>query len=220
MPNSLAQTKTPTPSILPSISPTASADDKDVQALKEKIANKVSEIRKKDNKAFSGDVIDNKDNLITIKTEDGSDYQVRVDDTLTKYYQIAGSQKKEIKIDDIKKGNYIIITGVLTDKIIDANLILIDEQYLILSGKISEVINETYSLKVITADKDTYTLDIETYTKQQIINIKTLEIEQIGFSKIKEGDTIHFVVKAEADNKDNKYSAQKILIIPQEYFIK
>ncbi|MDO9027431.1 MAG: hypothetical protein Q7U68_01010, partial [Candidatus Roizmanbacteria bacterium] len=64
-------------------------------------------------------------------------------------------------------------------------------------------------------------------TKQFIVNIKTLEIERVGFSKIKEGDTVHFVVKKTgnplrqlADGGNNNYSAIKILIIPQEYFIK
>jgi len=70
------------------------------------------------------------------------------------------------------------------------------------------------------ADKTVYTLSIETSTKQQIVNIKTLETERIGFSKIKEGDSIHFVVKVNGDEKNNEYSTEKILIVPQEYFMK
>ena len=37
---------------------------------------------------------------------------------------------------------------------------------------------------------------------------------------IKEGDTIHFVVKKTGTEKNNTYTAVKILIIPQEYFMK
>ncbi|EKE14431.1 MAG: hypothetical protein ACD_12C00509G0001 [uncultured bacterium] len=53
-----------------------------------------------------------------------------------------------------------------------------------------------------------------------MINIKTLLKETIGFSKLKEGDTVHFVVKKTGTEKNNEYSAYKILVIPQEYFIK
>ena len=45
-------------------------------------------------------------------------------------------------------------------------------------------------------------------------------MERIGFSKIKEGDSVHFVFKISGDEKNNEYSADKILVIPQEYFIK
>jgi hypothetical protein len=46
-------------------------------------------------------------------------------------------------------------------------------------------------------------------------------MEKSGFSKIKEGDTVHFVVKKTGEEKElNRYSAQKILVIPQEFFIK
>lgn len=53
-----------------------------------------------------------------------------------------------------------------------------------------------------------------------MVNIKTLDLERVGFSKVKEGDTVHFVVKKTGEEKNNSYSAIKILIIPQEYFIK
>lgn len=199
---------------------TPSAEDKEIKALKEKIATKVAQLRQKDNKAVSGVITDIVANTIFIKTDDEKDFEIKLDDALTKYYQLIANQRKEIKQEDIKKGAYIIVTGVINEKSVNANSVYLDEHYLVKSGKISEVNKENFSLKVITSDKDTYTLDIETSTKQQIINIKTLEIERVGFSKIKEGDTIHFVVKKTGEEKDNQYSAQKILIIPQEYFLK
>jgi len=195
-------------------------EEKQLQQLKDKIATKVAQLREKNNKAIAGIVTEIKDNSIKLKTDD-ADIDVKLDDTITKYYQINGSQRKEIKFQDIDKGQYVIISGVVGDRRVDANSIYIDEQYLVRSGKITEVNKDDYYLTVNTVDKDNYTLDIETFTKKQILNIKTLELETVSFSKIKEGDTIHFVVKAINEEKEaNRYPAIKILIIPQEYFIK
>ncbi|KKQ64649.1 MAG: hypothetical protein US86_C0018G0001, partial [Candidatus Daviesbacteria bacterium GW2011_GWA2_38_24] len=216
--NALAQTKTLLPSPEASASPTTVVD-RDIQQLKDKIANKVLEIRKKNNKAVSGFVISNDGNTMKINNN-GEENQIKFDDTLTKYFKITGAQKKEIKVDDIKKNDYAIVSGVVTDNIITANVVLIDENFLVDSGKITEINKDSYNVKVLTSDKDTYSLDFETNTKQFIINIKTLDLEKAGFSKIKEGDTVHFVVKKTGGEKNNNYSAVKILIIPQEYFIK
>lgn len=208
-----------TPSISASSSPTVV--DKDIQLLKDKIANKVSEIRKQNNKAVSGFVLNIDGNTMKLSNNGGGEVnQVKFDDTLTKVFRVLGTTKKEIKIDDIAKNDYTIVSGVVADNIITANVILIDENFLVDSGKITEINKETYNIKVLTSDKNTYSLDIETGTKQYMVNIKTLLRETIGFSKLKEGDTVHFVVKKTFSDKNNNYSAVKILIIPQEYFIK
>jgi len=207
-----------TPSTSASSSPTVTID-KDIQQLKDKIANKVSEIRKKNNKAISGFVLSNDGNKMKINNN-GEENQVKFDDTLTKYFKITGAQKKEIKANDIAKNDYAIVSGIVADNIITANVVLIDENFLVDSGKITEINKDNYNIKVLTSDKNTYSLDFETNTKQFMVNIKTLDLERVGFSKVKEGDTVHFVVKKTGEEKNNSYSAIKILIIPQEYFIK
>src|SRR3989344_1389186 len=216
--NALAQTKTLLPSPEASASPTVVVD-KDIQQLKDKIANKVSEIRKKNNKAVSGFVLNIDENTMKL-SNNGEVNQVKFDDTLTKVFRVLGTTKKEIKTNDIAKNDYAIVSGVVANNVITANVVLIDENFLVDSGKITEVSKETYNIKVLVSDKNTYSLDIETSTKQYMVNIKTLLIETIGFSKLKEGDTVHFVVKKTGEEKNNNYSAIKILIIPQEYFIK
>lgn len=214
-----AQTKTLTPSETASSSPTVVVD-KDIQLLKDKIANKVSEIRKQNNKAVSGFVLNIDGNTMKLNNN-GEVNQVKFDDTLTKVFKVLGTTKKEIKTDDIAKNDYAIVSGVVADNIITANVVLIDENFLVDSGKITEINKDSYNIKVLTSDKNTYSLDIETGTKQYMVNIKTLLKETIGFSKLKEGDTVHFVVKKTGDppagGKNNNYSAIKILIIPQEY---
>lgn len=200
---------------------TSSAETKEIKDLKDKIATKVAELQKKDQKAIAGSVLSNKDGLVMLKANDDAEYEVKIDDTLTKIYQISGAQKKEVKFSDVKKDSYIIVTGPLIDKTVTANFIYLDEQFIVGAGKITEVNSDDFYFKVTTTEKDNYTLDIETTTTTQMLNIKTLTPEKIGFSKIKEGDTVHFVVR-EAGQKEepNRYSAFKILIVPQEYFMK
>ncbi len=214
-----------TPSETASSSPTV-VIDKDIQQLKEKIANKVSEIRKQNNKAISGFVVSIDGNKMQIKNDE-EENQVKFDDTLTKYFKINGVQKKEIKSEDVKKNDYAIISGVVADSVITANVVLIDENFLIDSGRVIEINKDSFNIEVLTNDKNTYSLDFESDTKQSMLNIKSLELEKAGFGKIKEGDTLHFVVKKTgnplrqlADGGNNNYSAIKVLIIPQEYFIK
>lgn len=206
-----------TPTKEASASPTTV--DKDIQQLKDKIANKVSEIRKQNNRAISGFVSNIDGDSMKLSTV-GEVNQVKFDDSLTKVFKVLGTTKKEIKKEDVSNNDYVIASGVVADNIITANVVLIDENFVADSGKITEINKENYNIKVLTTDKSTYSLDIETSTKQYMINIKTLLSETIGFSKLKEGDTVHFVVKKTGLEKDNNYSATKILIVPQEYFIK
>jgi len=214
----VGQTITLTPTITPKITTT---EENAIQDLKEKVANKVAEIRKKNNKAIAGRVTDRSESTVKIKNSEQNDFNIKFQDSgLTKYYQITGAQQKEISSEDIKKDDYVIATGVINNKTITANSVFTDKQFLAGDGKISEVKADDYTIKVMVADKTVYTLSIETSTKQQIVNIKTLETERIGFSKIKEGDSIHFVVKVNGDEKNNEYSTEKILIVPQEYFMK
>jgi hypothetical protein len=192
---------------------------KEVEILKEKIASKVAELRRQNFQAFSGKMVEIKKGEIEIKDYNDEKKKVFTDDLLTKYYLIKDNQKKEINFSDLKKDDYIIVSGILTDKGISANMIFVDEKYLVDFGKIVEKDKNEYWLKVVTLTNETISLDIEAFTKQWLLNIKSLEIERTGFSKIKEGDMIHFVAK-DKKNENNRLSAQKIVIIPQEYFLK
>lgn len=201
--------------------PTKSQQDQDIESLKEKIATKVAELRQKNNKAVSGTIRENSETKLILQTSDEVEYQIILDPDLTKFYQITGARKKEVKLKDFKKGSYITATGVINDKTIEANSVYLDTAFLVGSGKVIETNKEDFYFRLITTNKENYTLDFETTTKLQIVNIKSLELEKVGFSKIKEGDTIHFVVGKTGEEKEvNRYSAQKILVIPQEYFIK
>ncbi|MEN9328167.1 MAG: hypothetical protein RI947_975 [Candidatus Parcubacteria bacterium] len=225
----VAQTKTLTPTVATSptvpattktASPSAGVMEKEAETIKEKVENTVAKMRQKDRKAVAGVIITVKTASLTLKTSDDVDYEVKRDETLTKVY-LVGTNKKEIKYADLKKGSFVIVTGPLLDKSIDANTIYQDEQFVVKSGKITEVNKDDYYIKIITPTKDTYTLDIENKTLMSMMDIKSLETAKVGFSKLKEGDIVDFVAKKTGTEQEvNRFSAEKLLIIPQEYFLK
>jgi len=196
-----------------------SSSEKEVEILKEKIASKVAQLRQENNQAVSGKIINLSENQIEIKDKDDKKVLIKLDPTLTKYYRIKNNQKKEINFSDLEKNNYVVVSGITTDKGINANLIFVDEKYLLEFGRVIEINKDSYWLKINTITNENIILDIETYTKQLMLNIKDLQLEKTGFSKIKEGDMINFVAKDEK-NENNHFSAQKIIVIPQEYFLK
>lgn len=200
----------------------AGRKSKEVEQLKEKIAQKVANIVKKDTKAYAGYVQEIKGKIIKIKgTGDTVVTQIETDDVLTKYFQIGTVEKKDADFKDIEKGDYIIISGPRDAEKVNANTIYIDTPYSVGSGKITEVDSAANTIRVVTLDRADLILDIETTTTLQIMDSKTLELGKLGFSKIKIGDTVHFAFKrSETPNKDKKYTAGKIVLIPQEFFEK
>lgn len=204
-------------------SPSGSIDEKNVKLLREKIATKVEQMRKKDQRAYAGKIEKIDDTSVTILALEGADdkkYTIKIDETLTTMYRIVGSTKKEIKKSDLVKGNYIIVTGQQLNEGIEASNIYVDEEFIVRTGSIFEVSKSSYYLKVITSDKEEFTLDIQSSTRQFMYNIKSKELEKTGFSKMKEGDTVHFVVSktnpGESTEK-NRFDAVRILVIPQEF---
>lgn len=195
-------------------------NQQEIETFKEKIASKVAEIKEKDQQAVSGYAKEISKKRITLLVDQETSYQVELDDVLTKYYQIQGNNKKEINFDDLKKDDYLIVNGLINNNTITANEIYIDQRYISRVAQISEINPEKYQLIVFTQEKEQFTLDIETTTKQLILNIKNLTLEKTGFSKIKQGDTIQFIIKDDQSIKNKQYSAVKIIVIPQEFFTK
>ncbi|MFH1827441.1 MAG: hypothetical protein ABH812_03370 [bacterium] len=199
----------------------ANQELKDIQDFKEKLASKVAELQKKDEKALSGFVSNIKDKTFNIQTTDNEQYVVELDELLTKYYSISGNFTTEITKEDVEENDYVIITGPINGKTITANDIYIDIRFASGSGIVSQIDQTNFSIDVVTVENETYTIDVESTTKREILNIKTYELDNIGFSKIKSGDVLHFVYKkTNEENAKNRYSASKILVLPQEYFSK
>ncbi len=150
--------------------------------------------------------------------DEEEEFEIRIDADLTKLYQISGTTTKEITFDSLKKDSYVIVTGVINDKTVDANSILSTNISSLVRGKVGEVKVEDFFLKVLTNDKETYTLDIETFTKQQIVNIKTLVLERM-VSQDKGRRHDHFVVKKTGlEQEHNRFRCSEIFNHPPSFF--
>lgn len=194
--------------------------DSDVQELKDKVADKVEELKDKIRKAVSGIVQKSANDRITIINGDNTNVEVEIDETLTSFYDIVGTKIKEISLKEIIKGDYIFVTGPEIGETVTANAVYKDTQYLVFSGKITEVDSEKFTIKIVTVDKSNYVLDVERTTKQKLLDIKTLKTTAIGFSKLKEGDSVHVVAKSDPKvPNQTQFSAVKVLVIPNEYFL-
>lgn len=193
------------------------AIDEAADAIKEQVAETVAELAS-EKMAYSGFILGIEDDQIDIELW-GQTQTISYDRELTSVFDATNSFAEKT-LDDLSVGDYVFVSGPEIDGVVTANAIYIEQSYQIISGKISQVNADSFSLEVLTIDKKTRTVDIETSTKQEILNIETLELSSTGFSKLKEGDSIHIVSKGSIDEEDEeRISAVKTLVIPNEYFI-
>ncbi len=200
-------------------SPSAQEEEK-IDQLKEKIASKVAEIQNENNFGVSGYIDNIKDNLISINNDLGETYHIKTDEVITKYYQVINNRRQEIEPNEIQKGDFIVATGIIDGNQIEANNIYKDENFLIQTGQVIEINKDEYWIKINTLEKEAVILDIETYTKKFLLSIQDYRLESVGFSKIKEGDSVIFAIKKTNNKQINRASAIKMIIIPQEFFLK
>ena len=202
------------------ISSVSASDEKQIVELKEKVASKVAQLKRENAQGVSGYITEIKNESFFIQNQKGDIFQINTDPIITKYYQIINNQRKEIDKKALSKDQYVIIDGIINGNQIEANAIHIDDYFLISSGQVIEINKNEYWIKVLTLEKESLILDIETYTKKFLLNIKNLELENIGFSKIKEGDNVHFVIKKQELKPVERASAFRLIVIPQEFFLK
>lgn len=138
----------------------SSVIEKNIQLLKNKIADQVSKIDKGNKKIYVGEVSKIEDKSLSLKTKDNKTYKVSIEEDLTKIYDIIPSVRKEISLKDLEVGDYLIITGPSLETTISANYIYRDEEYVVISGKITDISTDNYTIKVMTSEKDEYNLDI------------------------------------------------------------
>ena len=198
---------------------TSEVIEKEVDKLKDKIAEQVEELNV-NNKAIAGMIQDIVGDSIFIINNDGQRVEASVDETLTSYYEVSGTQLKELKAEDFEIDEYVFVTGPEIGETITANAVYKDTPYRVFSGKIVEVNEDDFTVRIAAIDKSTYVLDVETGTDVLLMDIDTLETTKIGFSKLKEGDAVHAVIELDpAAPEKTQYPAEKLLVIPNEYFI-
>lgn len=195
-----------TPTATPKESP-------DLEALKDRLATKVAELRDIVRRAISGTVKSVSVSSATIETKT-KDVKIELADDITVTQLISG-KRTTLSVDDISKDDPITVFGSYdaTLDLLKAKAIFIESTkvYEHFSGTVSEVDREGFTIVVQTSEGRSMTVDIEKATKTNTWN-QTNGIAKGGFSKILVGDTVHLVGSL-VPKKENRISALRILDI-------
>jgi hypothetical protein len=193
-------------------------DDKEIEQIKETVASTVEELTQS-TYGTAGFIQTVEDGVIRLNTRD-DDIEVIIDEDITEIYALEDGALKDRDEDDLEITDYITVIGPELEGTLNANTIILDTAYTVRSGKIVEVNEDDFYISVLTLDRTTYTLDVEKNTTTELYNIQSQELEQIGFSKLKEGDTVHFTGPTGWRDDQDRFSVTSLLVIPQEYFLK
>lgn len=192
-----------------------------IERVKDVVASRVAELDDSVD-IYSGFIsaLPEDDDQITL-TLDGVDYDIEIDQELLRVYRINNSSYSDISLEQLKEQDFVLALGTEINGTISASELYVDTRFEVLMGTITFIDEENFFFEMITLDRTEYTIDVENATNQQILNIKTVEIENGDFSQMKEGDTIHVVVKVFGQGQESvRFPAQKTMVIPQEFFIK
>jgi hypothetical protein len=198
------------------VTPTASATatpkaDADLEALKERLATKVAELRDVVRRAVTGTIKTISVSSATMETKT-KDMKVELaDDVIVS--QILGSKRTELTIDDVAKDDPVTIFGTYdaTLDVLKAKVIFIESTKVIehISGVITNLDRDEFTSTVNTKENRSVMVDIETATKTTLWT-QADGIAKAGFSKVNVGDTVH-IVGSPVPKKENQLSAIRIL---------
>lgn len=189
---------------------TPTADQKQMNDLKDRLATKVAELRQLQRKAIFGSVKAVSTSTATIETKT-KDVKIELADEIKIAQMIKGVRTK-LTTDNLDKGDQVAVFGEYdaTLDLLKAKVIFIQAAPLQrIAGTITEVNKPDYTVSVKTPDGNTYIVDIETVTK---ISVWTSDkgIAKGGFSKLTVGDSI-LIMGTPVAKKENRVSASRIL---------
>ncbi|KXK11740.1 MAG: hypothetical protein UZ22_OP11002000301 [Microgenomates bacterium OLB23] len=210
--------QTPKTTTTPSLSPTTAKPlDDTLQIIKDKIEEKVDQINQTSKKVVSGTLNKLEDDILELQEPSGKTFKVSIDDTVTKFFTATTKKLSPAEKTDLEKGNTLIIFGPIIEDQISANKVIQQAIYLTVQGEVTNVETDTFTVDIVTSDKEELSLNVEDAVSQQLMSTKTLDLSKATISKYKIGDKVHVVYIKPAKDTD-KAQVVRSLIIPQEYF--
>lgn len=182
-----------------------------INKLKDRIASRVAELKLVERKGIIGTVSQSSNIQLTLVDSQNNTRFVDVDE-LTKF--ASPSAKEAFGISDITKGDKIGILGLYNkqSRRLLARFINVLVLPKIIHGAVATIDSENFTFMVITSNKESFLVDVQTTTKISTYS-KTGDVIRSGFSKIKEGDRIMIV--GFPDKKDNtKIIPSRIISFP------
>jgi len=200
------------PSSITAQEATNSASDQDtvdkIQELKEKVAEKVSQIKEKETKIFLGTILEKEGLQLTIAAQSGQELITLADDTDI-YWINTTNNLLTIKQNDLVIDDYIIAIGTysLSEKTLNSTIIYGRLKTFLYVGKV-DTVDSTESL-ITLKDQDENTIEI-TYDKNTEVFSKTSDkISESSISSIGLKNTL--IVRGY--EKDKELITQRILIL-------
>lgn len=185
---------------------------KQIEALKEKIATKVAQLREQEKGGASGTIKSIGNNTITLTTTSSEQTISFSEDTI--FFKLTDGVKSD-PIDwkqskKLKSGDRIAVLGYFDSQhsTLSAKYIYLYTMPLHLIGKIADIDKSNYTITVKEPKGNTL-IDIETYTKVFAYSKKT-GLVRGGFSKFSDNDLVHIFAIANP-KEDNRVSALKII---------
>lgn len=179
-----------------------------IRKLKEKVATKVVELRKKSRQGYFGEISKVEGKTIFLTTKKG-EVAVKVSEE-TKIFRVGISGRKKITLEDLKVGEKIFCFGILEEEVLNAKIIIAKKMPFIINGKVINVDLEKGTIKVKTLRKGEFVVDYETNTKCKMFE-KGKGLTSCGLSKIKVDDRVHVIGEK---LEENRLTASRILVLP------
>ena len=214
-PNALAQTSSPSATPRVTAAPTEESTNllnKQINELKDKIASRVAELRLVDKRGIIGTVTEVKDTQITLRDPQQKTRIIDIDE-LTKFS--SPSAKTAFGISDISNGETISVIGLYNKQTrrILGRFVQTATMPVFISGVITGIDDDNFTVSVIDANKTTTIVDIEKITKTNTFT-KEDEITRAGFSKLVLGDRV-VVTGYPQKNVKNRITGLRILQLPE-----
>jgi hypothetical protein len=181
-----------------------------INDLKDKIASRVAALKLVDKRGILGTVTEVEDTRLTILDPQQKTRIVDIDE-LTKFS--SPSAKSTFGISDIKKGETVSIIGLYNkqSRRILGRFIEIAVRPVFITGAVSNIDADNFTLSVRSANNTTTIVDIEKITKTN--SYADDEIVRSGFSKLSIGDRV--VITGYLQKDKNRITGLRILQLAQ-----
>ena len=181
---------------------------KEADVLKEKLEDKVLELRNSPKRVVSGQIKTIKDKVLTI-TSGSEVIKVTVEPEITNFYSLNNYNLEAIEFENLQTND--LITAFISDIGGEEISYTLYQEPLITvaAGKISNIDEDNYKMTIIDYDKSSFGADVQVNTIQNAYNLKSRLVEKSGFSKLTIGQRIFAIISGTKGN----YSLDEYLII-------
>jgi len=181
---------------------------KEAGILKEKLEDKVIELRNSPKSVVSGEIktVNEKNFTLVSGTEVT---KVTVEPEITDFYQVNQNKLERGSFEDLKKGNSVtaFISDIGGEQI--SYTVYQEPNLAVAAGKISNLDEDQYQATIVNFDKTSFGADVQTSTTQNLYNQNNRQTTKGGFSKL----TIGQYILAILSGSKQDYSIEEYLVL-------